>query len=258
MRHVKQKKLSTRARLYLGGFILVILGAVSFWFSPYGAKTVATVRAVTSQITDKAHLVLGQVNVEGHIHTSLADVNGALNLAQNMPILSIDLQEAQAKLLALPWVDSVVVERHLPSTLYIRITEKEPIAVWQQNKKYLPLDAHGSPIQDDKTALSDLILVVGPDAPKHTPELIEILKKYPDIFARVRSAIRQGERRWDLMLNDASDGLVIALPETEIEAALARLKKADAENHLLNKDLKRIDVRHSDRLITRLREVKKK
>ena len=258
MRQVKKKKFSVKTRLYLGGFVLIVLGAVAFWFSPYGVKTRATVRTVTSNISDKAHLVLDQVTVEGHKNTSITDINKTLDLAQNMPMLDIDLKESQEKLLTLPWIDSVIIERHLPSTLYIRIKEKEPIAVWQQNKKYLPLDAHGKPIQDDKTALSDLILVVGSDAPRHTPELIETLKKYPDILARVRSAIRQGERRWDLMLNDASDGLVIALPETEIEAALARLKKADAENHLLNKDLQRIDVRHADRLITRLREVKKK
>ena len=256
MRHVKQKNLSVKIHLFFIGLILIALGA--FWFSPYGTKTVASVRAVAANIADKAHLVLGQVNVEGHIYTSLADINKTLNLSQNMPILDIDLQKSREKLLALPWVDSVIIERHLPSTLYIRIKEKEPIAVWQQNKKYLPLDTNGTPIQDDKTVLSDLILVVGPDAPEHTSELIETLKKHPEIFARVRSAVRQGERRWDLMLNDVSDGLVIALPETDIEAALTRLEKADAENHLLNKDLQRIDVRHADRLITRLREVKKK
>lgn len=256
MRRVKKTKYSWKAKLYGLLGILAVAGIVSFVVSPYGEKTVASIRSVGQAIAGKAHLVLDQVHVEGHARTSLEDINRSLNLAQDMPILDVDLNQAREKLLLLPWVKSAVIERHLPSTLFIRIVEKEPIAVWQHNKKYLPLDTEGQPIQDDKTALPNLVLVVGADAPEHTPALIEVLNRYPELYAKVRSAVRQGERRWDLILNDVDDGLVIQLPETEIEEALHRLQQADERDGLMKKNMVKINLRHKDRLIVRPKEVR--
>lgn len=259
MRRITQKsKMRGKVKYYIVLFLLIILGVISFIFSPQGKATYNAIKKACNTVSEKSYLTLGQVETEGRIRTSLTDINKTLQLTQGMPILDIDLRAKQEALLQLPWVKSAVIERHLPTTLFIRIEEKKPIALWQNNGLYFPLDEEGNPIQDNKTILSDLILVVGSDAPEHTIDLIEALKKFEDIHIKVRSAVRIGNRRWNLMLNDAQHGLEILLPETDIETALMRLKQADAEEDIFKKDLQRIDLRQSDRLVVRPKEVKKK
>jgi len=258
MRRVKNRKISWKRWLYLTGLLLLVAGVAGFCISPYGKATGHFIKDKYEKVVEKSHLVLGQVVIEGHARTQLSVINEALKLEQGMPIFDIDLKAAQEKLLKLPWVKKAVVERHLPSTLFIRIEEKEPIAVWQNNKKYFPLDVDGTPIADDKVALMDLILVVGGDAPKHTPVLVETLKKYPEIYAKVRVATRRGGRRWDLILNDVQDGIEVNLPETDVDYALGQFEKMIKENKLMKRDLKRINLLHRDRLIVRPRGVVKK
>ena len=257
MRRVKQKKspLSLKAKLRLTLWGLLLIGCFSFAFSPYGKATWGGIKDCYFSLAQKAHLVLDQVQVEGHVRTQIKDINNALGITQGTPILGLDLKDLKDRIAALPWIKTVTIERHLPATLFIRITEKEPIALWQNNQKYLPLDETGHPIQDSQTPLSPLLLVVGTDAPAHTLNLIHALASYPDIQEKVRSAVRVGNRRWNLVLNDI-DGVVVKLPESHISVALNHLSKQMAEG-LLKKDLASIDLRHPDRLIVTLKEKKK-
>src|SRR3546814_10770851 len=55
----------------------------------------------------------------------------ALGLETGRPILAVDPAAARAALEALPWVASASVERQLPGTVYIRLTERAPLALWQ-------------------------------------------------------------------------------------------------------------------------------
>lgn len=257
MRKVRKKKkaiVSFKTKLITGAIIVLCCAVVGFFMSPWGRPVIAFGKNVYDLTREKAHLVLDQVLVYGHARTGQDDINTALSLAQGMPIFDIDLDQVRDRLTALPWIKRVVVERHLPSTLFIRIEEKKPIAVWQNNKQYYPLDEEGNPIKDNRTILSNLLLVVGRDAPKHTPGLIRVLSGYQDIAIKVRSAVRVGGRRWNLILNDAEAGMEIYLPETDIGAALERLQRLNEESQILKRDLKVIDLRLPDRLIVRTQE----
>ena len=257
MRRVKSKKSSlsfkTKIRLGLSGILLI--ACVSFAISPYGRATWGWIQGIYSSLAQKAHLVLDQVQVEGHIRTPIKDINAALNVTQGTPIFDLDLKDLKKRIAALPWIKTVTIERHLPATLFIRVTEKEPIALWQNNQKYFPLDENAQPIKDSQTTLPPLILVVGSDAPAHTLDLLRALSAFPNIQEKVRSAVRIGNRRWNIILNEV-DGLIVKLPEGNISAALANLS-AQIESGLLKKDLASIDLRDPDRLIITLKGGKK-
>lgn len=242
-----------KRRILAGVFVVVALAASIgiFYTTPQGKDFVKKSNETWALVQQKAHLELSQVPIQGHNRTKIEDIQKVLNLTQGMPILDIDLNEKRDAIAALPWVRSVVIERQLPNMIIIQVVEKEPIAIWQHHKKYSPIDEQGEPIPDDKTVISNVLLVVGEDAPKHTPQLIEELNKYPDIRKQVRSAVRVGKRRWDLYLNDAEHGLVVRLPETDIADALQRLKEFDETGQILERDLNVIDLKLPDRLIVR-------
>lgn len=247
----KKKQVSLCIKLTILSIILLIGAGVGIYFSPAGEIISHAVMDVKNLMAQKAHFELEQVVVEGHIRTNLEDIKKKLNLEQGMPILEIDLEEKKEAVLGLPWIKTVRIERHLPAQLFILVTEKTPIAVWQNKKKYLPIDEAGEKIEDDKTVLKNVLLVVGEDAPQHTPELIQALNQYPQISELARSAVRVGNRRWNLYLNDVENGLEIRLPEANIENALERLQEFDDSGQILERELKVIDLKLPDRLIVR-------
>ena len=178
-----------------------------------------------------------------------------MQYVQNQPSVfaihlhSVSLSKTRQDLLNLPWIKEASVERHLPDTLVIRITEKTPVALWQNNQTYQPLDERGKPIKDDKQLPADLILVVGADAPEHTLSLLAALEQVPHLNALVRSAVRVEKRRWNVYLMNAENGLEIMLPETGFDLALKRLEHQDEKENLLKKNLQAIDMRLKDRII---------
>ncbi|MBR6411762.1 MAG: FtsQ-type POTRA domain-containing protein [Alphaproteobacteria bacterium] len=250
MRRVKKKKqtISLKSKVWFLIVLALIGGGVWFYRSEYKNRLVKEAQESYVGLMEKMQLVLKKVKVKGHIRTELKDIHQVTNLSQSMPIFDVDLKEIHEKISALPWIKSVLIERQLPSSLVITVMEKTPIAMWQNNKKYMPLDEEGHPIPDEKTKLSDLILVVGGDAPEHTVELLNTLKNYPLIRERVKSAVRVGNRRWNLRL-DAVDGLVVELPEKDVANALERLQKSIQEDKLFQKDITSVNLREGDRLI---------
>ncbi len=258
MRRIKNKQKNSRlkliplkVKLISAILVLIVFLLAAFFSGQSGKKVLAESAKLYQQIVSKTHLSLQVVNIEGHNRTTKEEIVQVLDVKQGMPILDVDLSEVQSQIAELPWVDSVSVERHLPDTVHIRIVEKTPIAVWQNNKNYFPLDETGEPINDKETTLSGLILVVGPDAPEYTSDLMIALNKYPAIRDMVVSAVRVGGRRWNLILRHVTDGTTVYLPETEVEAALERLMQWQDTEQVLDKDFVVIDLRIEDRLIVR-------
>lgn len=246
------KRFWTLKRLFGAGFLTAaFIGAVLFLRTPQGKHMMEQGRLFTQQAQEKAHLTLSQVLIEGNNRTKKKDISAVLKLTQGMPIAEIDLNEKKEAIAALPWIQSVMITRRLPDIIIIRVKEKKPIAIWQHHQKYSPIDEMGQPIADDKTVLSNVLLVVGEDAPQNTPQLIQELEKYPEIRKQVRSAVRVGKRRWDLYLNDVENGIVVRLPETDIAVALERLKEFNDSGQILARDLNVIDLKLPDRLIVR-------
>ena len=256
MRQIKKQR-EHKKRPYIYITIGVILIGAIFFLSPYGRAVIQAVKEMGCIVNERAYLVLDQVTVEGHIQTTKEKIIEVAGLEQKMPMIQVDLDEIQQKIKELPWIKEVVVERHLPRILIIRVTEKTPIAMWQNHKKYYPLDEEGKPIPDPTTVVGGVLLVVGDDAPEYTPALIEVLEKYPEIQEKVRSAVRVGNRRWNLILNDVENGITVKLPESGIEEALLKLQTASEQNKILKKNLDMIDLR-GDKLIVRLKEGGKK
>ncbi|MBO7258114.1 MAG: FtsQ-type POTRA domain-containing protein, partial [Alphaproteobacteria bacterium] len=149
MRRIKKKNRSILSaislifKLIVMVALLCLISIAAFWVSETGQRFRKSIHQTYTYMINKTHLTLKNVSIEGHYRTTAEEVNEVLNLVQGMDILGIDLAVVQNQIAELPWVDSVSVERHLPDTVYIRITEKKPIAIWQHNKTYFPLDETG-------------------------------------------------------------------------------------------------------------------
>ena len=131
--------------------------------------------------------------------------------------------------------------RKLPNTLIIHITERIPIAIWQNQQKLTLIDYEGNII--DMNHIEDfkhLIHVVGSDANLYAENLIETLKTEPSLSSNVISAVRFGERRWNLILKQ---NITVRMPEIDFEKALHYLAKMHESGKLFDQDYKFLDLR---------------
>ena len=248
MRRIKLRYLNL-----LGGAALVIGGAWAVQF----ATVPTTWTDVPNQAAESLSAVgmsVAEVLVTGRTKTSAVDILEALGAIRGTPILEIDVPAAKARITALPWVRSAEIVRHLPGSLHIKIDEHDVYALWQHNGGYTLIDGDGTSIVNVDAAPANLIVVVGEDAPAHAQTLFKALEQHPELYARVKAAVRFGNRRWNVTLDDVEHGVIIKLPEHGVAKAWDGLASLDAKHQLLSRAIAEIDMRIEGRLTVQLKE----
>ncbi|GEO81828.1 cell division protein FtsQ [Pararhodospirillum oryzae] len=206
----------------------------------------------TAPFADDA-LVLAQISVVGRRLTDPSDILDAVGVPQGSPLLAIDPARVRERLEKLPWVAEARVERRLPDHLHIALRERVPMALWQLNGTFSVIDREGRAVPVDPAAWSHLPLVVGPGAPERAAALLAMLSAQPRLAGKVVAATLIGERRWSLQVGSLENGILIRLPETAPDRALAELVRLDHEQDLLARDIEVIDMRLPDLLVVRVR-----
>ena len=240
-----------RRRLRSG---VLLTGVVVLGFATlYGVQALGDGASLRERIGDVAAsmgLRVSNVIVEGRSKTPEPMLRAALGIRPGEPILSYSLSEARQRLESIKWVETATVERRLPATIVVRLVERRPFAVWQSEGKFLLVDRDGDIVADSDVAAfsGQLPLVVGPGAPAAAAALMDVLATQPDLQKRVVAAVRVGERRWNLRMNNGAD---VMLPEGAEIQALARLAELQASHALLDRPLAVVDLRLPDRLVVR-------
>ncbi len=194
-------------------------------------------------------LAVGEVFVEGRVRTSPEPLLAAVGVARGDPIFQFDPQAAKSRLEALPWVRRATVERRLPSVIYLRVEERRPMALWQDDGRLTVIDETGEVIPGARPEdFAGLTLVVGPDAPAHAAQLLRLLDDEPELRRRVIAAVRVGGRRWNLRFQGGTD---VRLPETGAAEAWAQFARIERQHGVLQRDVDSIDLRLPDRLVVR-------
>jgi cell division protein FtsQ len=195
-------------------------------------------------------LRVSNIVIEGRSKTPEPLLRAALGLHAGDPILAFSVAAARARLETINWVQTATVERRLPGTVLIRLTERRPFAVWQHEGKFELIDRDGNMVADSDVATfaNQLPLVVGTGAPHAAAALLDALAAQPDLLSRMVAAVRVGDRRWNLHMKNNAD---VLLPEGAEVPALAKLAELQSQHALLDRPLQTIDLRLPDRLVLR-------
>ncbi|MFM9844959.1 MAG: cell division protein FtsQ/DivIB [Dongiaceae bacterium] len=243
-----------RLALQWGGGLSAIaaVAGATFWIATSGfvGRQMTALGDELVSVSADAGFVVNKVLADGRQQTTSSQVLRALDVRIGHPIFGIDLEAARKRVAALPWIESVTVERGLPDTLYLRIVESEPMALWQHDRQLRLLSRKGEVIAEPQPQrFTALPLVVGAGAPEHTAELLEMLATQPELQVQVRAAIRVGERRWNLRLANGTD---VKLPEERAAEAWSELARLERDFGILERDLTVIDLRVPAQLLVRL------
>lgn len=243
-----------RSRMLQGALVLLLValavgGGWRLQQSSWISKTMERAKWELIAASARMGFKVDEILVVGRAQTAQKDLLAAVQLARGAPILAFDLKAARRRVEALPWIKAAVVERMLPDTVLLTIRERKPMALWQHKGAFALIDSDGEVIlRRGLEAFSDLLLVVGADAPDNTAELLKTLATEPQLMRLVKAAIRVGGRRWNLRLEGDID---VRLPEQGTAAAWARLAEYEKTHQLLERDVKVLDLRLPDRLIVR-------
>jgi cell division protein FtsQ len=182
------------------------------------------------------HLIIG-----GQKNIPSADIMEAIGTDENVPLYSLNIDEIRARIEDNPWIRAAIVERRLPNTLYIAIAERTPIAIWQFKQKLYLIDEEGTRITSQNLEkFPNLLHVVGQDANVYARGLIEDLEKHPSLAKKVISAVRYGQRRWDLNLEQKIN---VKMPEKGFVEAYNYLASLNSEGKVFNQNYKTINLK---------------
>ena len=232
----------------LAGGLLVLVGSI-FWLWHAGWIQTQTkhLRDTGLTVTQEAQFSIKDVIVEGRSQSSKDEIFDALGAARGAPMLGFDAKAAADRLGKLPWVSAAVVERRLPDTIAVLLTERLPSARWQHDERFYVIDSEGHVLPTAKPEnFTALPLVVGTGADGAAQAFLKLLKNYPDILEKTDASVRVSDRRWDLHLHP---NIVVRLPEQNVENALHRLSVLIGQEKILDRDIVAIDLRLTDRLV---------
>lgn len=211
----------------------------------YGMSVGGHTQDVAEATTSAAGFAIEDVKVSGNDETSEIEILQLLGLDGTTSLVALNADAARQKIANLPWVQNVEVRKVYPKAVEVKLKERKAYAIWQHGSELSLIQKDGSviaPLRDNKFA--KLPLFVGRDAEIAAASVEDEFGKWPDIRSHVKAFVRVAGRRWDLYLDN---GVIIKLPEDNIDGALARLTTLDKNENLLQRDIAAVDLRLDDR-----------
>lgn len=241
-----------KAAAITGAVALLASSGVYAWkygiFGTFSEWAAQKSLAVSAQLGFRVDEVL----ITGRRQISQADLLSHIDIRRGAPIFGVSLSAAQQSLAQIPWVEGASISRRLPSTIVIDIQERAPVALWQYQKKISLIDSSGQPLTDTNIAAwQNLPLIVGEDAPQHVTEILGLMQAEPEIAALIESALRIGDRRWDLRLKN---GMLVKLPEENVGLALRQLAQQQEAAGILEKNIATIDLRIPEKFVVDMKQ----
>lgn len=227
----QRRGLNRRAALIISLLLLAfgIAGAVKQGM--FGLQEAITSQIpLTSDIVQASGLGLDQIAITGHRFTSDDAIFKALELDTARSLWGFDPKSARLRIEELPWVASAELTRVYPGQLEVRITEREPYALWRHDGREELIDKTGRVLQAVSAgSVTHLPVVAGEDAARDISNLMVLLARYRPLADSYKWAERVNGRRWSLHLTAGgrielpADGEAFALSELESNGQLEKL-----------------------------------
>ena len=183
-------------------------------------------------------------------------IKDIIEIYKDGSIFNIDLSSIYNKIKQNSWVKEVSIERVLPNIIKIKISENQPIAIWQNKKNNKLITANGDIIFDGNVNdfKNNFPIIKGNKSKENISSILEILETNQNLYENIWSLTFINERRWDLHFNQ---GLVVRLPSKDIKKAWEKIIKLQKNYNVLNLKLTEIDLRNPKQILGKINFDKK-
>lgn len=205
------------------------------------------------QTQSDARFGVKKVEINGAVHTSRDVLERITARYVGLNLFQIDIDRVQRDLGALSWVRGVYIEKALPDTLRIRITERTPAALARIGDRLLYVDEEGAAFAElsPQVGNDDLPIIADAEGPEllRSVELLTGLRKSdPQLYARISEVWPIPPRGFALY--DRELGAVVYADAEDLSAKYRNLRavlRADQDPKI-----EYADLRFADRVIVKV------
>jgi cell division protein FtsQ len=204
-----------------------------------------------------ARFAVRSIEIDGATHTPRAALDLATQRYVGLNLFQIDIARVQADLGDLGWVRRIDIEKKLPDTLRIKITERQPVALLRSGERLLYVDEEGNGFAELSPAVGDDDLPVITDA--YGPELARTVKMLRALRTRDAQLYSRVSEVWPIppqgfALYDREIGAVVYANGDDVAEKWRSLYAVlRAEN---NPKIEYADLRFADRVIVKTTDAK--
>ena len=237
--------------------VLVLFSAIfNFYNSNQYNSKLKNIIENTNTLLINYGFYLQNIYISGNNNLQREDILSIINDKEYKTIFDINLFKIRNNLLLNEWIETVKIERTLPSSIKIQIIEKKPVAIWQTKLGNKLITKDGSIISNaNVTAFkNNLPIIIGKGANKDAFLILQILKKNPDLYNNVWSISYINKRRWNVHLNQ---GLIVLLPRIKIYDAWTKIGFLQKKYKILDIGLTEIDIRNKNQIFAKINFDKK-
>jgi len=229
----------------LKAYIITAVILLSFYSLPYLLKNSDIIFNKSMELT-QLDIKLKNVKILGIENTKPTEVINIVSGLKETSLPNIDLHEISAQINNIDWIKKSELRKIYPSTLVVKVYEHNPIAIWFNNGNKFLVDDESQIIKElNPNNFKNLKVIAGPNALEDIPEVISMIRNYPEFEKKIKSLLRVGDRRWTVRLHN---GITIHLPEKNAANAIEEIEQLDSKHSLLSRYVDIIDMRLPDRI----------
>lgn len=229
----------------LKAYIITAVVLLSFYSLTYLLKNSDVIVNKTMELT-QLDIKLKNIKILGIENTNPTEVINIMSGLKETSLSNIDLHEISTKINNIDWIKKSELRKIYPSTLVVKVYEHNPIAIWFNNGNKFLVDDESQIIKElNPNNFKNLKVIAGPNALEDIPEIISMIRNYPEFEKKIKSLLRVGDRRWTVRLHN---GITIHLPETNVANAIEEIEQLDSKHALLSRYVDIIDMRLPDRI----------
>jgi len=209
-----------------------------------------------NQILINSGFTIKNIEVLGANHLDKDDIIKIVRTYNNVNIFKVNIKDIYRKIKNNTWIKKASIQVIYPNTIKILLTEKKPIAIWQNRYGNNLITETGDVILEKNLDNFKVYLpiIIGDNANNNIHSILNIFSSNKDFFKNVWSLTFINERRWDVHFNQ---GLTIKLPSKNVGKAWEKVVHLDQNYNILSLGLTEIDLRNPNQILGKINVDKK-
>ena len=195
--------------------------------------------------------IIKNIEISGVRHIDKDDIIKIINTYNNVNIFKINTKNIYREIKNNTWIKKASIKTIYPDTIKILLTEKKPVAIWQDRFRNSLITKTGDVIFEKNLDefKSYLPIIIGENAHKNVHSILNVLSSNKEFFKNIWSLTFVNQRRWDIHFNQ---GLTIRLPNKNVKKAWEKIVHLDQKFNILSLSLTEIDLRNSDQILGKI------
>ena len=233
-------------------FLILFILITSFYFLPKINNTFKETKFnFLNKILINNGFIIKNIEVLGVNHLNKNDIIKIINTNNNINIFNVNIKNIYRNIMYNTWIKKASIKIIYPNTIKVFLTEKKPIAIWQNRYGNSLITKSGDIIFEKNLEKfkNNLPIIIGQNAHKNVHSILNILSSKKDFIKNIWSLTFVNERRWDLHFNQ---GLTIKLPSKNVENAWQRVVYLHKKFNILSLYLTELDLRNSNQILGKI------